>query len=275
MPAPRRQRPRRRIQRRGRRASGFLRKTLRVLGALGVSVVPATARRRFAAEKPEAAETDSNARRAEVAELFFSSSKYSPRPRRPRRFHRLRDLSSPLRRRGGRGRRDGFKRRARRGRRALSDVLEKLSACSAISAFGSSPRSLVPPEPLRRQRTPRRIQTPSAPRSQRFLVFVDKTRRVLGVSPRSLVAAAAPRRRRTPRRIQTPSAPRSQSSSDILETILRVLGDLGVSLVSAISRRRCGAERAEHAETAPSAERAAVAELLRLLVHNSPRASRS
>src|SRR5438128_6461581 len=116
---------------------------------------------------------DSNAERAEVAEVSGLRRQNFPRPRRPRRFDRLRDLSSPLQRRGGGGRRDGFKRRARRGRRALPIFLKKLSACSAISAFRSSPRSLVAAPAPSRQRTPRRIQTPSAPRSQSFLVFFE------------------------------------------------------------------------------------------------------
>jgi hypothetical protein len=131
---------------------------------------------------------DSNAERAEVAEVSGLRRQNFPRPRRTRRFDRLRDLSSPLRRRGGKGRRDGFKRRARRGHRGFWSWSTKLSASSA---FRSSPRSLVPAAAPRRQRTPRRIQTPSAPRSQRFLVLVDKTFRVLGVS---LVSAISRRR---------------------------------------------------------------------------------
>ena len=60
--------------------------------------------------------------------------------------------------------------------------LKKLSACSAISAFRSSPPSLVAAPAPRRQRTPRRIQTPSAPRSQSFSGLRRNTLRALGVS---------------------------------------------------------------------------------------------
>src|SRR5207244_8159180 len=67
----------------------------------------------------------------------------SPRPRRPRRFHRLRDLLSPF---------------PRRGHGVFWSSSTKLSACSAISAFRSSPRSLVPAAASRRRRTPRRTQ---------------------------------------------------------------------------------------------------------------------
>src|SRR6059036_2709178 len=75
------------------------------------------------AEAAEDAETDSNAERAEVAELFATFLTKLSSARRSRRLDRPRGLSSPLWRRAGRGRRDGFTRRARRGRGALSDVL--------------------------------------------------------------------------------------------------------------------------------------------------------
>src|SRR5207244_528035 len=153
--ASRRRRTPRRIQTpsapRSQSFSGLPRNTLRVLGDLGVSIVSAISRPRCSVEEAEDAETDSNAERAEVAELFWASSKYSPRPRRSRRFDRLRDLLSPF---------------PRRGHGVFWSSSTKLSACSAISAFRSSPRSLVPAAASRRRRTPRRIQTPSAPRSQ-------------------------------------------------------------------------------------------------------------
>jgi hypothetical protein len=68
-------------------------KTLRVLG---VSIVSAISRRRCGAEEAEDAETDSNAERAEVTEVSGLRRQNFPRPR---RFDRLRDLSSPLPRR--------------------------------------------------------------------------------------------------------------------------------------------------------------------------------
>jgi hypothetical protein len=76
--------------------SGLLRNTLRVLGDLGVSIVSAISRPRCSVEEAEDAETDSKRRARRGHGVFWSSSKYSPRPRRPRRFDRLRDLSSPL-----------------------------------------------------------------------------------------------------------------------------------------------------------------------------------
>src|SRR5207244_1282584 len=121
---------------------------------------------------------------------------------------------------------------------------------SASSAFRSSPRSLVPAAASRRRRTPRRIQTPSAPRSQSSSDILEKTLRVLGDLGVWIVSAISRppeplRRQRTPRRIHTPSAPRSQRFLVLVDKTLRVLG---VSIVSAISRRRSRAEEAEDAE---------------------------
>jgi hypothetical protein len=79
VPAPKRQRTPRwdsnAERAEGRRAlSDVVEKTLRLLGDLGVWIVSAISRRRFRAEEAEDAETDSNAERAEVGELFWVSS---------------------------------------------------------------------------------------------------------------------------------------------------------------------------------------------------------
>src|SRR2546426_7969882 len=61
--------------------------------------------------------------------------------------------------------------------------------CTSRRAFGVSPRSLVAAAAPRRRRTPRRIQTPSAPRSQSSSDILEKILRVLGDLGVSLVSA--------------------------------------------------------------------------------------
>jgi hypothetical protein len=170
------------------------------------------------AEAAEDAETDSHAERAEVAELFPTFLKNSPRARRSRRLDRSPRSLVPLWRRGGRGRRDGFTRRARRGRGALSDVLEKI--LHVLGDLGvwivlrglSSPCGAEAGEDAETDSNAERAEV-----AELFPTFLKNSPRArrsrrLDRSPRVSRPPVAPRRQRTPRRIHTPSAPRSRSS---------------------------------------------------------------